>query len=98
MSAWAFFNYIGFYPVNPASGEYMIGTPHFDKVTLDLPDRSHKLTILASEAQSKPYIETMKVDSRAQTKPIITHEQLMNATNFMFQMSSTPSDWAKDTL
>jgi putative alpha-1,2-mannosidase len=98
MSAWAFFGYLGFYPVNPTSGEYMIGTPHFDKVTLDLPGRNSKLTISAPDAPSKPYINAMKVDNNALVKPIITHEQLMSATEFTFEMSSSPGDWGKNTL
>ncbi|CAM0141624.1 hypothetical protein VKS41_007573 [Umbelopsis sp. WA50703] len=98
MSAWAFFGYLGFYPVNPTSGEYMIGTPHFDKVTLDLPGRNSKLTISAPDAPSKPYINAMKVDNNALVKPIITHEQLMSATEFSFEMSSSPGDWGKNTL
>lgn len=37
MSAWYVFSSMGFYPVNPASGEYMIGSPIFDKVTINNP-------------------------------------------------------------
>ncbi len=31
MSAWLLFTAMGFYPVNPASGEYMIGSPMFQR-------------------------------------------------------------------
>ncbi|KAF7354596.1 Glycoside hydrolase family 92 protein [Mycena sanguinolenta] len=37
MSAWYLFSALGFYPVNPASGEYVVGSPFFDKVTVNLP-------------------------------------------------------------
>jgi len=36
MSAWYLFTALGFYPVNPASGDYMIGSPLFPKMTLRL--------------------------------------------------------------
>jgi putative alpha-1,2-mannosidase len=36
MSAWYLFTALGFYPVNPASGDYMIGSPLFTKMTLRL--------------------------------------------------------------
>ena len=36
MSAWYVFSAMGFYPVNPASGEYDLGTPLFDKATINL--------------------------------------------------------------
>ena len=38
MSAWYIFTALGFYPLNPASGDYMIGSPLFRKVTVELPN------------------------------------------------------------
>ncbi|PBK72155.1 hypothetical protein ARMSODRAFT_972828 [Armillaria solidipes] len=37
MSAWYIFGALGFYPVNPVSKEFVIGSPLFDKLTLRLP-------------------------------------------------------------
>jgi putative alpha-1,2-mannosidase len=99
MSAWAFFNYLGFYPVNPTSGEYTIGTPAFDKVILDLPGREQNLVISAPGAPSKPYIKSLRLDGRnALSKPIITHEQLMDAKEISFEMRDTPQAWGRNTL
>ncbi len=39
MSAWYIFSAIGFYPVDPASGEYLIGAPQFHEITLLLPNQ-----------------------------------------------------------
>ncbi len=36
MSAWFVFSAMGFYPVNPVGGEFAIGTPLFDKVTINM--------------------------------------------------------------
>ncbi|KAI8577786.1 hypothetical protein K450DRAFT_249990 [Umbelopsis ramanniana AG] len=99
MSAWAFFNYLGFYPVNPTTGEYMIGTPAFDKVILDLPGRQQNLVISAPGAPSMPYVKSLYLDGRnALSKPILTHEQLMDAKEISFEMSETPQAWGRDTL
>lgn len=38
MSAWYVFSAMGFYPVNPASGEYYIGIPAFDNIVINLPE------------------------------------------------------------
>ncbi|MCD8288852.1 MAG: GH92 family glycosyl hydrolase [Prevotella sp.] len=46
MSAWLVFSMMGFYPVNPVSGEFVLGTPVFDKVTINLPD-GKKFKIIA---------------------------------------------------
>lgn len=49
MSAWYVFGALGFYPVNPASGQFSIGTPLFDKCTIHLP-YGHDLTITANRS------------------------------------------------
>ena len=49
MSAWYVFGALGFYPVNPASGQFSIGTPLFDKCTIHLP-YGHDLTITAKRS------------------------------------------------
>ncbi len=46
MSAWLVFGMMGFYPVNPASGEFVLGTPLFDRVTINLPE-GKKFRIIA---------------------------------------------------
>lgn len=49
MSAWYVFGALGFYPVNPASGQFSIGTPLFDKCTIHLP-YGYDLTITANRS------------------------------------------------
>ncbi|KAG6909199.1 hypothetical protein DXG01_001505 [Tephrocybe rancida] len=69
MSSWYIFGAMGFYPVNPVSGEYVIGSPFFDKITIGLPPtpeqkdkhRKRTLTISAAGAPTKPYIKSLTV-------------------------------------
>ena len=42
MSAWYVLSALGFYPVNPASGVYVIGSPLVDKATIHLDPQYHK--------------------------------------------------------
>lgn len=49
MSAWYIFSCLGFYPVCPASGEYVVGAPAFPKVTLNL-ENGRSFTILADDS------------------------------------------------
>ncbi|GLS25162.1 GH92 family glycosyl hydrolase [Marinibactrum halimedae] len=51
MSAWYVFSALGFYPVNPASGDYVLGTPLFDKVEIALPDQ--KTFVITKQGESK---------------------------------------------
>lgn len=52
MSAWYIFSAMGFYPVDPVSGEYELGVPLFDEVTIELPD-GKTFTILCHTERSE---------------------------------------------
>ncbi|OCH93281.1 glycoside hydrolase family 92 protein [Obba rivulosa] len=98
MSAWYIFSVLGFYPVDPVSKEYVVGTPFFDKVTIDLPGASKPLVITSSGAPQKPYIKSLTVNGSPVSVPIIGHEQIASGGEIVFEMSSDPQEWASATL
>ncbi|KAF8972048.1 glycoside hydrolase family 92 protein [Flammula alnicola] len=90
MSAWYIFSAMGFYPVNPVSGEYVVGSPFFEQITIDLasPAPSQK----GSSASKKLTISAIvTVD-----QPIIKHEQIANGANIVFEMSDEIQAWGND--
>lgn len=104
MSAWYWFSALGFYPVNSASDEYVVGSPFFEKVTIDFPagvatggdakrGKANALTITASEAPVKPFVKALKVDGEEVTSPILKHEQIVTAKTIDFVMASEPQSW-----
>ena len=97
MSAWLLFSSMGFYPVCPGSGEYVIGSPLFSKIELNLPaPYNNKITIHASGVeQGQKYIESLKMDGKPIVKPFISHADLVSCKELVFEMSSTPTDWGK---
>ena len=107
MSAWYIFSALGFYPVNPASDEYVIGTPFFEKVSIRLPleastggamtDQPEKVLIIrAPGAPTKPYVKGLSVDGRPVSVPILRHGQIVHATTIEFDMSEVPTPWGTD--
>ncbi|KAH9853218.1 glycoside hydrolase family 92 protein [Lenzites betulinus] len=98
MSAWYIFSTLGFYPVDPVSGEYVIGTPFFDKVTLDLPNAPQPLVITSAGAPTKPYIHSVTVNGRALGAPILKHTDIASGGHIQFAMSGVPQGWASETL
>ncbi|CAI7592279.1 unnamed protein product [Penicillium glandicola] len=109
MSAWYVFSALGFYPVNPASDEYIIGTPFFEEVSISLPSgastggevangRDRRLEISAPGAPTKPYIAGLKVDGKRINAPILKHSQLVQAARIEFEMSATPTSWGSRPL
>ncbi|KAJ7499911.1 glycoside hydrolase family 92 protein [Mycena latifolia] len=93
MSAWFLFSALGFYPVNPVSGEYVVGSPFFDKVTLNLPGQATPLTITAQGAASAKYVRALSVDGQVVLWPIIQHEQIAAGGEVRFEMSDVPETW-----
>ncbi|KAK2597382.1 hypothetical protein QQS21_006006 [Conoideocrella luteorostrata] len=105
MSAWYVFSALGFYPLNPASDEYVIGTPFFDNVEIRLPTVSgcagHALVISAPGAGTggKTYVRGLKVDGREIDIPVLKHKDIVQARRIEFDMSSAPTDWgSKGTI
>lgn len=88
MSAWYIFSSLGFYPVNPAVGEYVLGTPAFEEVILRLPNANvFKIvkdeTIPGSFLVDKVFLNGMEI-----TNGILTHKQILEGGELVFQMSS----------
>ena len=91
MSAFLVFSAMGFYPVNPASGEYDIGSPIFDKVEIDLPN-GKTFTVTADGATRKEkYIQAATINGEKLTAPKFTHDQMMAGGELKLTMGSRPN-------
>jgi predicted alpha-1,2-mannosidase len=91
MSAWYVFSSIGLYPMNPASGEYEIGSPIFEKATIKL--LGDKTFTIEAENVSKKnfYIQSATLNGVAFNKTTITHQQLLQGGILHFVMGSEPN-------
>ncbi|KAJ3492674.1 hypothetical protein NLJ89_g11184 [Agrocybe chaxingu] len=104
MSAWYIFSAMGFYPVNPVSGEYVVGSPFFEKITIDLdspssqgaPSPPRKLSITAIGARTKPYVKSLTIDGVPVNEPIIKHSQIADGAEVIFEMSEMAEVWGND--
>lgn len=91
MSAWYVFSAMGFYPVNPVSGRYEIGTPLFPETKLHLTN-GKTFTVLAPNVNKKNiYIRSIKVNGQPYEQTYLTHEQIMSGSTVEFEMGSTPT-------
>ena len=90
MSAWYVFGALGFYPVNPVSGKYIIGTPMLEEAVIQLPD-GKTFTIKAPRKEhNEIYIRSMKLNGKKYTKNYITHQDIMNGGTLEFVMTASP--------
>ena len=90
-SAWYIFSALGFYPVCPASDEYVMGAPLFKKATIHL-ENGKTFEISAPENSDKNiYIDNMKVNGKRYTRNYITHSDIMRGGKMDVTMTSQPN-------
>lgn len=90
MSAWYIFGALGFYPVNPASGEYVIGTPMLEEATIHLSNGKAFTVKAPRKKENEIYIRSIKLNGKKYTKNHITHQDIVNGGTLEFVMSATP--------
>jgi putative alpha-1,2-mannosidase len=98
MSSWYIFNALGFYPMNPASAEYVVSSPIFDKVEIRLPQVDHVLTLIASESRNKQYVGGVSMDGEEVISPVLKHAEVLKSSSITFAMSDKPQTWGSDVL
>ena len=88
-SAWYVFSAMGFYPVCPGSGQYAIGAPYFDKITVHLPQG--KPLVIETRNADKPYIGSMKMNGQSYDRNYFEHSELTKGGTIVCQMQDTPN-------
>ena len=94
-SAWYVWSALGFYPVTPTLGQYAIGSPLFQKVTLTMPN-GKTLTIEAgNNGPDNVYIQSVKLNGVPHDMAYVTREALARGGTLRFVMGSVPNKgWA----
>jgi predicted alpha-1,2-mannosidase len=96
MSAWYLFTAFGFYPVNPASGNYMIGSPLFGKMSLRLVNGKTFTVMAKNNSEKNVYIQSAKLNGNPLSAPLITYEDIVRGSILELVMGPKPSTWAAD--
>ncbi len=90
MSSWYVFSAMGFYPVDPVSGEYEIGTPMFSKMKMNLSNGKSFTVLAPNVSKDNIYIQSVKVNGKPYDKSYITHDLIMSGATVEFEMGNQP--------
>jgi predicted alpha-1,2-mannosidase len=91
MSAWYIFSAMGFYPVCPASGQYVFGAPYLPENILRLRN-GNTLTIKAPNVSDKNcYIQSVTLNGEPLHCTYITYKQIMDGGELVFTMGDKPN-------
>ncbi len=91
-SAWYVFSAMGFYPVTPGSGQYVVGAPLFKKITLSLENGKEVVISAPENSADNKYIQTAKFNGKDYTKNWFSHEDLMKGAKIDFTMGPKPNE------
>lgn len=90
MSAWYIFSVLGFYPVNPCGGEYIIGAPQIESAKINL-GHGKTFTMKANNFSDKNiYVESVSFNGRPIRDWKLLHVDLMKGGELVFNMTDTP--------
>lgn len=94
-SAWFVFSALGFYPVDPASGIYILGSPLVDQVTINLDAKfakGHSFTVVAkNNSAANPYIQSATLNGKVITRSWISHAEITAGGKLVLTMGPQPN-------
>lgn len=90
MSSWYILNAMGFYQVDPAGGEFVFGSPLFDRVTLKLPDNKKFTIRTINNSAQNIYIQSVTLDDKPYTQSSISYADIMRGSELVFTMGGEP--------
>ena len=99
MSAWLIFTSLGFYPVAPASNEYVFGRPFVDRAVIHLPN-GKQLTIKSEDlSETQGYLKEVSLNGKSLDRSYVTHQELMSGGELKFTFGSEKdADWSHGNL
>ena len=90
-SAWYVFSALGFYPVCPATDQYVLGAPLFPKVTLHLKNGKGVVLNAPQNSEANRYVAALRLNGQPYDRNWLSHQALMQGATLDFEMSATPN-------
>ncbi len=94
MSAWYVFTALGFYPVAPGSGEYILGRPFLPKATMRLPNGKTFTIVADGLDEAHTYVGSVSLNGKPLQRTFLRHDEIMAGGELRFSMQAEPNkDW-----
>jgi len=94
MSAWYVMSAMGIYSVTPGMDYYVIGSPSFDKITLNLENGNTFVIEAKKNSAENVYIQSSQLNGKTNTKTYLTNNDIMKGGKIVFEMGNQPNkDW-----
>lgn len=90
MSAWMVFSAMGFYPVCPGQGVYVLGSPMFPEIVIDTELKTQFVINTEHFSDQNVYVKKVLWNKEAYDKSYITHEMIKKGGVLTFVMDCQP--------
>lgn len=92
MSAWYVMSAMGFYPVTPGDNQYILGSPLFSKVSLQMENGNTFVVEAQQNSEKNVYIQSATLNGADYNKGYITHDDIRNGGKLVFVMGDQPNE------
>ena len=92
MSAWYIMTTLGFYPVEPAAGKYVLGVPMVDRAEIDV-QCGEFVVVRNGYTPENRYVQSVELNGEPLNRCYITHEEIIAGGVLKFNMGSEKSRW-----
>jgi len=97
MSAWYVFASMGFYPLDPVSGNYLLVAPIFDSIKIKLPDNKLFEIVCHKVNADAQYIKAVKWNGKVYEKNYLQHADIIKGGKLEMWLQNTPAAWGSKT-
>ena len=91
MSAWYIFTSMGFYPSNASSGAFVIASPLFEEVKINVGNNKQFVVTAENNSDKNIYIQSATLNGKPYAKTFITYKDIMAGGALKFVMGDTPN-------
>jgi predicted alpha-1,2-mannosidase len=91
MSAWYILSALGFYPVSPSSGAYVLGSPIVDKATIQVGNGKTFVITAKSNSAENPYIQSVKLNGKPYSNSYLLHKDIVAGGTLELTMGPKPN-------
>ena len=90
MSAWYLFSALGFYPVNPVSGEYVLGSPEVSSAKIHLENGKTFSVQALNQSKENVYVQSASLNGQSLQQFFIRHSDILAGGSLVFEMGAQP--------
>ena len=96
LSSWLALGALGFYPVNAATGVYVLSSPLVERAKIHNPAAGTTFSIVAeNNSPENVYVQSVKLNGKLHSRSWITHSHILAGGELIYQMGARPNkDWA----